>query len=74
MPEEHIDDERFKVAVAMIRLGGGFFGQLGEALTRADRANTLIIKSAWPEEWARYRTYYDTVIKRNDLLDEEEDW
>ncbi len=73
MTEEHINDESFKVAVAMIRLGGGFFGQLGEALARADRENTLIIKNAWPEDWARYREYYDTVLNRDDSVDAEDE-
>ncbi len=69
MTEEHIRDESLKVAQAMIRLGGGFFGRLGEALVRADRSNTLIIKNAWPDEWRRYREYYDTVLNRDDSVD-----
>ncbi len=73
MTEEHINDESFKVAQAMIRLGGGFFSHLGEALVRADRSNTLIIKNAWPEEWKRYRKYYDTVLNRDDSVDAEDE-
>lgn len=51
---EQIDIERPLVAVAMTKMGGSFVQALGEALTRADPYNALLIKQTWPRYWDKY--------------------
>ena len=46
--------DRFQVARAMIKYGGGFVKPLGQALLRADPNNAARIKQAFPEYWAKY--------------------
>lgn len=48
-------DEKLYVSSAMIKYGGGFVRHLGEALLRADRQNTKIIKDAFPHYWDQYK-------------------
>lgn len=43
-----------KVARAMIAYGGSFVKRLGMMLQTADRSNTLIIKTVWPDYWKNY--------------------
>ncbi len=49
-----LEDEKYLVSTAMIKHGGSFVKSLGEALTHADKSNTLKIKSTWPEYWQKY--------------------
>jgi len=47
-------DEYITVATAMIKYGGSFVRNLGEALACADINNQRKIKETWPEYWAQY--------------------
>ena len=58
-----MNDERFEVATAMQKFGGGFVKALGKALIRADSDNTRRIKEAFPEYWAKYLKLYETLEK-----------
>lgn len=46
--------EKYLVASAMARFGGGFVSRLGEALTHADGNNTQRIHDAFSEYWKDY--------------------
>lgn len=48
------EQEKAKVANAMLKYGGSFVKALGEALLHADPANTLKIKKAFSEYWQKY--------------------
>lgn len=50
----NILEEQYFVSQAMIRYGGSFASNLGQALAHADINNTVKIKSTWPEEWQKY--------------------
>jgi hypothetical protein len=49
-----IEEEKYFVSAGMIRFGGSFVSNLGEALSRADTENTRRIKKAFPEYWDIY--------------------
>lgn len=55
MEPDRLHDERVLVAAAMIRWGGSFVAALGEALAHADPHNAQLIKTTWPEQWAKYQ-------------------
>lgn len=47
-------EEKWLVATAMSKYGGGFVSTLGDALFKADGDNTQRIYDAFPEYWQKY--------------------
>jgi hypothetical protein len=54
----NLEEEKYKVQLAMRTFGGSFFEFIGEALARADMNNTLKIKRTWAQEWKEYLELY----------------
>lgn len=61
--------EKWLVAKAMTRYGGGFVNALGLALLRADTRNTARIKHGFPDYWKQYLA----IAKQMDIDKEWED-
>ncbi len=49
-------ENTLEIARTMIKYGGSFVKNLGQALLVADPENTRIIKESWPEYWERYES------------------
>jgi hypothetical protein len=61
MPLNELEQEAYKVTVAMQKFGGSFVKKLAEALLCADIHNIKKIKAAWPEYWQEYLQKYEHI-------------
>ena len=61
---EQLVAESKAVAEMMIRYGGSFVSNLGEALLHADLHNTRKIKATWPEYWQEYLEAWEQEMDR----------
>ena len=53
-----------EIADAMVRYGGSFAQKLGETYDRADPTNREKLKTAFADEWARYRELALLMLQR----------
>ena len=59
-------EEAYFVAIEMVRNGGSFVSNLGEALRCADIHNVRKIKSTWPDYWKKYKQMAIAEAKRRE--------
>lgn len=73
MDESHFYEHRHIVASGMLKYGGGFIRELGNALFRADRHNSIKILRYWQAECDHHALLYKMYLAKERAKEEQVD-